>query len=610
MITDIQSLRQEDNWRDFVALYYFEPDFANKVDADPTTAFRRAGIHVPEGKKIELLKDNHEVIHFVLPPVPSGELEKFAARYHGDQEFAMRVNNDPAAALREAGLDVPEGKAVRLSIDTDKVMHFVLPPADDAFKPRAKNCADKEQILGLSRGIINRANDKFNLRVGRLFLEEKFRVRLENDHGCFEIMLIASADRSGKLKLEAKSLPESIELYEKLLFICKGSVKLSGESLESGRRLTSYNVKVRTEDSEDSDGETIQLLFEPSRVTITDTANEPRNELVRIGAFLSEFEYHEHFDKKKIRWGHELDSFSLLDTWSNTDNNIKCRSSNDKRVTASINLYRNVERAPNPRKCLPEATELMQRLLSVFNFAHGGRLFCPITEVELNGCIETTFFCNDESKPQFMPVIARGQDFKALIASVVNKIRTGKSNKRWKSIKDAIRFFLDSQQINEISLFSNLAAIEKLLKSLNCWREGDNFSGKVMHHLQNEQLGGNGLIDKDIIYMKKIRNDLAHECVFKGDIRELARYISISREIFTRILLNFLDFDGYYVSFLDDSGQIGGTGARKFKEGLAVNDIRHFGTNGLNFMKYLNEWEQKVDDSITRASSIFLWNGN
>ena len=480
---DIQSLSQKDNWWDFVSLYHFEPEFAKKVDADPSMTFRRAGLHVPEGKKIELLKDTHEISHCVLPPAPSEELGKFAAHYHGDREFATRVNNDPAAALRGLGFNVPEDKVVKLSIDTDKVMHVPLPPADDSLKQRAEHCSRKEQILGLSRGVVNRVNDMFNLGVGRLFLEEKFKVRLYNDHGNFEIILTVSANRSGKLKLEAESLPKSNELYKELAFISKDNVKLSGESVESKKKLTSCNVKVKIEHN---DKETVQLCFELSRVTITDTANEPKKGQVRIGAFLSEFEYHEHFDTQKFSCGHELENFGLLDTWSNIDNNIKCRPSNDKRVTAGINLYKNTERAPSPRKWFSEATELVQRLFSVFNFTHGGRIFCPVTEVEFDNRIETTFFCNDESKPQFMPVIARGQDFEALISSVANKIkdRSGKNKKKWKGIEEAIRFFLDSQQINEVSLFSNLAAIEKLLKALGCWNIAGGTACEIKSYLQ------------------------------------------------------------------------------------------------------------------------------
>lgn len=49
------------------------------------------------------------------------------ARYYGDPEFRATLEADPAGAMREAGLDFPEGLNVKLLFNTDRLMHVVLP---------------------------------------------------------------------------------------------------------------------------------------------------------------------------------------------------------------------------------------------------------------------------------------------------------------------------------------------------------------------------------------------------------------------------------------------------------------------------------------------------
>ena len=53
----------------------------------------------------------------------------FAARFHGDPDFRNAVVSDPPAALRSAGIAIPEGVDVRLLSSDESVLHIVLPPA-------------------------------------------------------------------------------------------------------------------------------------------------------------------------------------------------------------------------------------------------------------------------------------------------------------------------------------------------------------------------------------------------------------------------------------------------------------------------------------------------
>ncbi len=51
------------------------------------------------------------------------------ARAWRDAKFKARLLADPAAVLRDAGLEIPPGVTVSVVEDTNSEIHFVLPPA-------------------------------------------------------------------------------------------------------------------------------------------------------------------------------------------------------------------------------------------------------------------------------------------------------------------------------------------------------------------------------------------------------------------------------------------------------------------------------------------------
>lgn len=60
--------------------------------------------------------------------------KKFAqliAKAWADADFKARLQSSPAAVLREAGIEVPEGVDIKVVEDTDTVKHLVLPKQDD-----------------------------------------------------------------------------------------------------------------------------------------------------------------------------------------------------------------------------------------------------------------------------------------------------------------------------------------------------------------------------------------------------------------------------------------------------------------------------------------------
>lgn len=52
-------------------------------------------------------------------------------RYYGDPDFKAEMDADPARVLKDEGLDIPEGTAVKLLFNTGKLLHIVLPIPPD-----------------------------------------------------------------------------------------------------------------------------------------------------------------------------------------------------------------------------------------------------------------------------------------------------------------------------------------------------------------------------------------------------------------------------------------------------------------------------------------------
>ncbi len=57
---------------------------------------------------------------------------QIVAKAWADEEFKARLMAEPKAVLREHGLEPEAGVEVRVVEDTERVRHFVLPPAPSA----------------------------------------------------------------------------------------------------------------------------------------------------------------------------------------------------------------------------------------------------------------------------------------------------------------------------------------------------------------------------------------------------------------------------------------------------------------------------------------------
>lgn len=57
---------------------------------------------------------------------------RVVAKAWADEEFKARLLADPAAVLKEAGLDVPDGVTLHVVENTDSLTHMVLPAVPDS----------------------------------------------------------------------------------------------------------------------------------------------------------------------------------------------------------------------------------------------------------------------------------------------------------------------------------------------------------------------------------------------------------------------------------------------------------------------------------------------
>src|SRR5262249_51776509 len=77
-----------------IARAWRDPAFKAQLLADPVAALKQAGIPVPDGMTVKVVEDTNTQVHLVLPPKPVGELS---------DEALDRVAAGNACATQNAG---------------------------------------------------------------------------------------------------------------------------------------------------------------------------------------------------------------------------------------------------------------------------------------------------------------------------------------------------------------------------------------------------------------------------------------------------------------------------------------------------------------------------
>ena len=449
-----------------------------------------------------------------------------------------------------------------------------------------------------------------------LLKREKFEGKIFNDEGSFDIQLTASADRSGKIMLYVEPT-NSIKTGKELLFAYSKMVSLDCTSIQDkNRKLTGDNILIRCKVTE----KPVPIWLETDKVVITDKSRNIdllAKKATEITLCLSEFDcldsiYEVNFPSNFISIGSPsspppepmeatpapyvegLGFLTLKDTF---ENSIKNRT--NKRITATLSIT-----ATSDLKNIPEwkkdVSRFVQRIIAVLEFAQGGKLFCPVTEVGEDNRVETTFLLHGESAPQFMPVIQRGKDLKTLIVKVIEKQKLSKDE--WQGIEEIISFALSAPNYGEARLLLNLIAIEKLVtlfgnrtrceggcEFVNKIGKKCSLRCKIKSFINDRNISFADIEEDSIKRLVENRNSLAHDGKFSGNEDELAPLLAMSHEVLTRIILSIFDFSGWYCSYTCECG------VRNFPECNVVNKTN---METLNFSQHLHRWKDLVKQKI------------
>ena len=309
-----------------------------------------------------------------------------------------------------------------------------------------------------------------------LLRREKFTGKIFNEEGSFELTLTVSADCSGKIVLDVEPVPKSLETDRKLLFVHSGKVSLDCVSvIKRNRKLISKNVQVRR----DINKNPVPMWLETDEVVITDKSGNTAlsaKDTTQITLYLSEFGCPTNICDFNLPPGE-----FLIDTSDNASaepvepipapyveglGSLTLKNTNfvgdraHQRITAALSITA-MSKVNSLSKWKNGVQIFLQRLIPVLEFAQGGKLFCPITELREGDRVETTYLRHSESAPQFMPVVQRDEDFRNLIVKVIEKQKHIED--KWQGIEEAISFALSAPNYGEARLLLNLIAIEKLV---------------------------------------------------------------------------------------------------------------------------------------------------
>jgi Nitrile hydratase, alpha chain len=82
----------------------------------------------------------------MTPEEQAKKMSQLIAKCWSDEDFKRKLLADPAATLTAEGAEFPAGLSVKAVEDTDKLVHFVIPP-----KPTELSDEDLDQVAGGSR---------------------------------------------------------------------------------------------------------------------------------------------------------------------------------------------------------------------------------------------------------------------------------------------------------------------------------------------------------------------------------------------------------------------------------------------------------------------------
>jgi nitrile hydratase subunit alpha len=140
-----------------VARAWLDPDYRSRLLADGTAAIAELGLGGAQTEKLVVVENSDRVHNLVVCTLCScypWAVLGLPPRWYKDPAYRSRAVREPRALLREFGLEIPAGKAVRVWDSSAEVRYMVLPerPAGTDTLDEAALAArvSRESMIGVA----------------------------------------------------------------------------------------------------------------------------------------------------------------------------------------------------------------------------------------------------------------------------------------------------------------------------------------------------------------------------------------------------------------------------------------------------------------------------
>jgi hypothetical protein len=183
-----------DAWEPIVGRAWEDEEFKKRLLTEPSAIFKEHGVETAPGVKLKVLENTESVIHLTVPTKPDvaftrEEIESAALDSYLDQQLwgvdiihlavtaatddnlKTRLKANPAAVLKENGLDVPDNLEIRVVENTPTQYCLTLPAKPD-HEPVELSDEDLSRVVGGSRiggSIWYGAKSKYLTRVNPVY---------------------------------------------------------------------------------------------------------------------------------------------------------------------------------------------------------------------------------------------------------------------------------------------------------------------------------------------------------------------------------------------------------------------------------------------------------
>lgn len=125
-----------------------DPTFRTRLRADPAAAFREAGLELPKGAAVEVIETNRSDIHLLLGArVNVPELDRIAQRADSDAAFKELLLHDARAAVENhTGAKLPPTCKVHVREAVPNTMYLYVAGSQDG--PEELTDDDLEAVSG------------------------------------------------------------------------------------------------------------------------------------------------------------------------------------------------------------------------------------------------------------------------------------------------------------------------------------------------------------------------------------------------------------------------------------------------------------------------------